>query len=220
MHAVDPTAEPPPITRQCRHSVRDSVVSFDFCALLMIRANCLLARPTRFERVTFAFGGQGSLKVVRPVRNVGDQLARCASGSRTAACFFTLGSPNLRSRFTDLAKPETAAAIFSIDGSDHRFDRGSNGRWLPKICSMTLVWTLDVPDVGAGCMFSIEDGIWDGQRASASDTVGRMLVQSQGAPDGFAHAELGFGMTSKRHLFKSTFGLEMYLMLSRVLANH
>jgi hypothetical protein len=41
---------------------------------------------------------------------------------------------------------------------------GSNGRWLPKICSMTLVWTLDVPDAGAGCMFSIEDRIWDGQR--------------------------------------------------------
>src|SRR6266567_3951637 len=29
-----------------------------------------VARPTRFERVTFALGGQGSSKVVRPVRNV------------------------------------------------------------------------------------------------------------------------------------------------------
>ena len=29
--------------------------------------------------------------------------------------------------------------------------------------------------------------------------------------DGFAHAELGFGMVSKRDLFKSTFGFEMYL---------
>ena len=46
---------------------------------------------------------------------------------------------------------------------------------------MTLVCTLEVQDAGAGCMFSIEDRIRDGQRASVSDTVGRMLVQSQAA---------------------------------------
>jgi hypothetical protein len=107
-----------------------------------------LARPTRFERVTFAFGGQGSSKVVRPVTNAGDQLVRGVSASRTAA--FTLGSPNLRSRFTDLGKPETAA-LFSVSMVQIiGLIEGSNGRWLPKICSMTLVWTLDVPDVGAG----------------------------------------------------------------------
>jgi hypothetical protein len=36
-------------------------VSFDFCALARIRASLnLLVHPTRFERVTFAFGGQRS----------------------------------------------------------------------------------------------------------------------------------------------------------------
>ena len=41
-------------------SVGESVVSFEFRAFLMIRATwlSLLAHPTRFERVTFAFGGQ------------------------------------------------------------------------------------------------------------------------------------------------------------------
>jgi len=70
---------------------------------------------------------------------------------------------------------------------------GSNGRWLPKICSMTLVWTLDIPNAGAGCMFSIEDRIWDGQRASSSDTVGRMLFRSQGALRWVRARGVGFG---------------------------
>jgi LysR family nitrogen assimilation transcriptional regulator len=34
-----------------------------------------------------------------------------------------------------------------------------------------------------------------------------------GLPDRFARAEARFGMISRRHLFKDTFGLEMYLML-------
>jgi len=46
---------------------------------------------------------------------------------------------------------------------------------------MTLVCTLDVQDAGAGCMFSIEDRIWEGERVSVLDTVGGMLVQSQAA---------------------------------------
>src|SRR5215471_8703148 len=46
---------------------------------------------------------------------------------------------------------------------------------------MTLIWTLGVPDAGAGRMFSIEDRIWDSQRTLVSDAVGRMLGQSREA---------------------------------------
>jgi hypothetical protein len=37
---------------------------------------------------------------------------------------------------------------------------GPNGRWCPKFRSMALVWTLNVPEAGAGRMFSIEDMVW------------------------------------------------------------
>src|ERR1700719_1848285 len=39
---------------------------------------------------------------------------------------------------------------------------------------------LDVPDAGAGRMSSIGNGIWYGQRTTASVVVGRMLAQSRG----------------------------------------
>jgi hypothetical protein len=50
----------PPITRQNWRFFGESVVSFAFPARSQnsIKLLILLARPTRFERVTFAFGGQ------------------------------------------------------------------------------------------------------------------------------------------------------------------
>jgi hypothetical protein len=50
----------PPITRQNWCFFGESVVSFasPACSQNLIKLLILLARPTRFERVTFAFGGQ------------------------------------------------------------------------------------------------------------------------------------------------------------------
>lgn len=62
-------------------------------------------------------------------------------------------------------------------------------------------------------MFSIEDSSWDGQRTPVSDPAG-CLVKASEPSEAFAHAELGFGMMSKRDLLKDTFGFEMYAMPS------
>jgi len=59
---------------------------------------------------------------------------------------------------------------------------GPNGRWQPRICSMAVVWTFDVPDAGTRRVFSTEDKIGDGQRTSLSATVGRALGASPGPP--------------------------------------
>src|SRR5207248_1076374 len=45
-----------------------------------------------------------------------------------------------------------------------------DGRWHPRICSMAVVWTFNVPDAGTRRVFSIEDRIWDGHRTSALGT--------------------------------------------------
>jgi len=55
---------------------------------------------------------------------------------------------------------------------------GPNGGWYPRICSMAVVWTLNVSDGGTRRPFSIEDRIWDGQRTSVSATLGA----SRGVP--------------------------------------
>jgi hypothetical protein len=52
----------------------------------------LLAHPTRFERVTFAFGGQGSSKEMRPLRNVSRSIT-ADSGRLATARFLTLTPP-------------------------------------------------------------------------------------------------------------------------------
>jgi len=57
---------------------------------------------------------------------------------------------------------------------------GPNGRWHPRICSMAVVWTFDVPDAGTRRVFSTEDKIWDGQTTTVSATVGRTLGASRG----------------------------------------
>ena len=59
---------------------------------------------------------------------------------------------------------------------------GPNGRWHPRICSMAVVWTFDVPDAGTRRVFSTEDKIWDGQTTTVSATVGRALGASRGVP--------------------------------------
>jgi hypothetical protein len=87
---------------------------------------------------------------------------------------------------------------------------------------MAVVGTLNVSDAGTRRAPSIEDRIRDGLRMSVSATVGRTLTlgQSQRASSGFADAELGLGMISKRHLFKGTFGFEMHLMLQGSAVTH
>ncbi len=45
---------------------------------------------------------------------------------------------------------------------------------------MAVVSTFKVPNTGTRRVFSIEDGIWDGQRTSVSDAVGRTLGTSRG----------------------------------------
>jgi hypothetical protein len=47
---------------------------------------------------------------------------------------------------------------------------------------MAVVWTLNVSDAGTRGAFSIEDSIWDGQKASVSATVDRTLGAIRGVP--------------------------------------
>jgi hypothetical protein len=62
----------------------------------------------RFERVTIAFGGQGSSKVMRPLRNVSRSIT-ADSGRFAAARFLTLTPPIPRRLFTALCEPKTIA---------------------------------------------------------------------------------------------------------------
>ena len=62
-------------------------------------------------------------------------------------------------------------------------------------------------------MSSIGNGIWYGQRTTASAVVGRMLAQSQGTSRLVRTEGVGLAIVSKRQPFKSTFALEMQLML-------
>ena len=80
---------------------------------------------------------------------------------------------------------------------------------------MAVVWTLNVSDAGTRRASSMEDRIWDGLRMSVSHSRSDADAWSKASEpsNGFAHAELGLGMISKRHLFKGTFGFEMHLML-------
>src|SRR5271163_3961477 len=56
---------------------------------------------------------------------------------------------------------------------------GPDGRWHPEMCSMAVVWTLNVSDAGTRRASSIEDRIWDGLRMSVSATVGRTPTLGQ-----------------------------------------
>jgi hypothetical protein len=71
--------------------------------------------------------------------------------------------------------------IISIDGSNHRFDGGIERSSVSKDSQHNSCLSLDVPDVGADRMLSIEDMAWNSQRTLVSATVGRTLGQSQGA---------------------------------------
>jgi hypothetical protein len=90
-----------------------------------------MARPTRFEHVTFAFGGQGSSKVMRPLRNL-SRSRSADSGGLAAARFLMLTPPIPRWLFTALGEPKTIA-LFSVSMDQIiGLTVGSNGRWCPK----------------------------------------------------------------------------------------
>ncbi len=117
----------------------------------------------------------------RPVRRF-PVTYRSLPPSRIPQSDRLLGPPKPRSRFTALGEPKIFA-LFSVSIVQIiSLTVGPNGRWHPRICSMTVVWTSNVPDAGTRLAFSIEDRIWDGQRTSVSATVGRTLGASQGVP--------------------------------------
>jgi len=95
--------------------------------------------------------------------------------------FLTLTPPIHRWLFTALGEPKTIALSSVSMDQIIGLTAGSNGRWCAKIRSMALAWSLNVPEAGAGRMFSIEDMVWDSQRTSVSATLGRTLCQSQRA---------------------------------------
>ena|SRR5713226_6137461 len=147
--------------------------------------------------------------MVRPLRNVSQSIGALipvASPQRV----FLLTPPIPRWLFTALGEPKTIALSSVSMDQIIGLTAGSNGRWCAKIRSMALAWSLNVSEAGAGRMFSIEDMVWDSQRTSVTATLGRTLCQSQRASRQVRTR--GCGMTSKRHLFKDTFGLEMHLM--------
>jgi len=173
-------------------------------------SNLFGAHPTRFERLTFAFGGQGLLEGRAPPQKINRSAvlgysafsySRAAKNLDRASQLYTaLGEPKIFALFS-----VSIVQIISLTV-------GPNGRWHPRICSMAVVWTFNAPDAGTRRVFSIEDRIWDGQMTSVSATVG-CSVQAWESNDRFARAEVALGMISKRHLFKGTFGFEMHLML-------
>jgi hypothetical protein len=61
-------------------------------------------------------------------------------------------------------------------------------------------------------MLSIEDMVWNSQRTLVSASAVGRSVKAREPRGRFACAGAGFGMTSKGHLFKGTFGVEMHLM--------
>src|ERR1700730_1014828 len=97
------------------------------------------------------------------------------------ARFLTLTPPIPRRLFTALCEPKTLALLPVSMDQIIGLTVGSNGRRSQKIRNITLVWSLDVPDVGADRMLSIEDMFWNSQRTLVSATVGRTLGRSQGA---------------------------------------
>ena len=97
------------------------------------------------------------------------------------SAFSYLTPPIPRRLFTALCEPKTIALLSVSMDQIIGLTVGSNGRRSPKIRNITLVWSLDVPDVGADRMLSIEDMVWNSQRTLVSATVGRTLGQSQGA---------------------------------------
>jgi hypothetical protein len=128
----------------------------------------------------------------------------------TTARFLTLRPPNPRSHVIALGERKPIALFSALMIQIVGFTVGFNGRWR-KIRRMAFIRTLDVPAPGAAGMFSIEDRIWHGQRASVSATVGRMIGPSFGASKQL-RAEVGCGMTPRLLRFKDTFGLEMHLI--------
>jgi hypothetical protein len=76
-------------------------------------------------------------------------------------------------------RTQDPCVIFGIDSSDHQSDGGAERSLIPRICSMAVVWTLNVSDAGTRRASSIEDRIWDGVRMSVSATVGRTLTLGQ-----------------------------------------
>src|SRR4029077_3442736 len=98
--------------------------------------------------------------------------------SSATARFLTLAPPKHRSRFRALGEHKILA-LFSVSTVQIIGLRvGPNGRWYPRICSMAVVWILNVSDAGTHRAFSIEDRIWDRQNASVSRTLGA----SRGVP--------------------------------------
>ena len=61
-------------------------------------------------------------------------------------------------------------------------------------------------------MLSIEDIVGNSQRTWYQPPAVGRSVKAREPPGRFACAGAGFGMISKRHLIKGTFGVEMHLM--------
>jgi hypothetical protein len=150
-----------------------------------------LARPTLFERVSFAVGGQG----LRKASACADQQGRC-TGFGTAR-FPTLTPPNLRLKLCSSKRaPDLVLYLRSMDQTislmapaqaqirPKAFAMSMNKEALTRTKltfssrSMALVRMLGVPEAGADCMFLFEER---NGRTSVSATVGRRQSRTQGS---------------------------------------
>ena len=138
------------------------------------------------------------------LRRAGASRKACAASkirpiNRSAVCWLRYGAFSYsRAAKTSIAlhssrRNQDLCVIFDIDSQIISLTVGRNGRWHPRICSMAVVWTFNVPHSGTRRVFSIEDRIWDGQRTSVSATVGRTLGASLGVRRQIRTRGGGFG---------------------------
>jgi hypothetical protein len=136
--------------------------------------------PDTIRTYDLCLRGQGLLERRGRLKKTGRSIRALFLVASLQRVFLHWGGQKPRSRFTTLGEPKILA-LFSVSIVQIiSLTVGPNGRWHPRICSIAVVWTLNVPDAGTRRVFSIEDRIWDGQRTSVSAKVGRTLGTSRG----------------------------------------
>jgi hypothetical protein len=163
-----------------------------------------MAHPTRFERVTFAFGGQGLRE-----RRASPQISSRSIGE--LFCFLRYsGFSYSRAAKTSTAlhstrRTQDLCVIFGIVVQIIRLTVGF-AAW--QLFGLSTYWTQQL----VACFRSKIGSGTARWRRYQPRSVGHS-VQAWESTDRFARAEVALGIISKRHLFKGTFGFEMHLML-------
>jgi hypothetical protein len=153
------------------------------------------------------------LKLVRsPFRNVGRSSGRCFWWPHHSAFSYSKAAESSIA-LNSSSRTQDDCVIFSIDGSDHPFDGGIER----SLASKDSQHGTCLSPQRTGCRSWSH--VFDSRRSlGRPEEIGdqtpsvRCSIKAKEPCDRFAHAEVAFGMISRRHLLKDTFGLEMNLM--------